>query len=78
MYFVGWLDCNFIGVFLFINDGELILWLIYFCYYLLKIYDVWLEGNFSDEDLEKWRLGMMLDGKKILLVILEVIFENKD
>lgn len=61
---VGRLDRNSTGALLLTNDGELTLRLTHPRYHLPKTYDVWLEGNPSDEDLEKWRSGMMLDGKK--------------
>lgn len=75
---VGRLDRNSTGALLLTNDGELTLRLTHPRYHLPKTYDVWLEGNPSDEDLEKWRSGMMLDGKKTLPATLEVISETKD
>ncbi|MFM1842100.1 MAG: hypothetical protein RLZZ490_836 [Cyanobacteriota bacterium] len=75
---VGRLDRNSTGALLLTNDGELTLRLTHPRYHLPKTYDVWLEGHPSDEDLEKWRSGMDLEGQKTLPATLEILAETRD
>ncbi|MEB3160124.1 MAG: pseudouridine synthase, partial [Synechocystis sp.] len=75
---VGRLDRNSTGALLITNDGELTLRLTHPRYHLPKTYDVWLDGHPSDEDLERWRSGMELDGQKTLPATLEILEETRD
>jgi len=63
---VGRLDRNSTGALLLSNDGELTLRLTHPRYHLPKTYEVCLNGHPEDEELEQWRVGMMLDGQKTL------------
>ncbi len=75
---VGRLDRNSTGALILTNDGELTLRLTHPRYHLPKTYDVWLEGHPSDEALELWRQGMMLEGEKTLPAKVEIVDENPE
>jgi len=75
---VGRLDRNSTGALLLSNDGELTLRLTHPRYHLPKTYEVCLNGHPEDEELEQWRVGMMLDGQKTLPATLEIIEETRE
>lgn len=63
---VGRLDADSTGALLLTNDGELTLSLIHPRYHLPKTYQVWLAGHPTESDLQRWREGVFLLGKKTL------------
>lgn len=63
---VGRLDINTTGALLLTNDGELTLTLTHPRYHLPKTYQVWLDRCPDESDLQRWREGILLDGKKTL------------
>lgn len=63
---VGRLDIDSTGALLLTNDGDLTLRLTHPRYHLPKTYDVAVRGNPSDADLDRWRQGVMLEGKNTL------------
>ncbi|MEY2985293.1 MAG: hypothetical protein RLZZ568_1910 [Cyanobacteriota bacterium] len=75
---VGRLDRNSTGALLLTNDGELTLRLTHPRYHLSKTYDVWLNGNPSDDVLNQWRSGVELDGQKTLPATVDVLSETPD
>lgn len=60
---VGRLDVNSSGALLLTNDGELTFQLTHPRHSIAKTYEVWVEGQPSPETLQRWRQGVMLDGK---------------
>jgi len=63
---VGRLDIDSTGALLLTNDGDLTLKLTHPRYHLPKTYHVWVQGQISDSTLEKWRKGVMLEGRMTL------------
>lgn len=63
---VGRLDFNSTGAMILTNDGNLTLHLTHPRYHLPKTYQVWIKGTPPESVLEKWRQGVMLDGKPTL------------
>lgn len=64
LYPVGRLDLNSEGLMLFTNDGALAHKLTHPRYDHPKTYHVVVEGNPSEEALDQWRHGIMLEGKR--------------
>ena len=60
---VGRLDINSRGAILLTNNGMLTLELTHPRYSHSKTYQIWVEGVPSEAQIEKWRNGIMLDGK---------------
>jgi 23S rRNA pseudouridine2605 synthase len=63
---VGRLDFASSGALLLTNDGDLTLNLTHPRYHLPKTYLVWVDGHPSDQDLARWREGVMLDNRPTL------------
>ncbi len=70
---VGRLDADSRGALLLTNDGDLTLRLSHPRHGHRKTYQVWVEGHPSPEVLERWRLGVPLDGRPSLPVALRRI-----
>ncbi|MGL5034288.1 MAG: pseudouridine synthase [Microcystaceae cyanobacterium] len=70
---VGRLDRNTTGALLLTNDGELTQRLTHPRYHLPKTYDLVIAGHPTEEQLEEWRRGLMLDDSLTLPAQIEVI-----
>ena len=70
---VGRLDFNSRGAILLTNNGDLTLRLTHPKYSHSKTYLVWLLGKPSKVILNKWREGILLDGKMTMPAIIEVM-----
>jgi 23S rRNA pseudouridine2605 synthase len=64
VYPVGRLDLDTEGALLLTNDGELALRLTHPRYGVAKIYEARIEGEPREEDLDRVRQGLFLDGRK--------------
>ncbi len=64
VYPVGRLDLDTEGALLLTNDGDLALRLTHPRYGVTKIYEVRIEGEPREEDLDKVRRGIFLEGRK--------------
>jgi 23S rRNA pseudouridine2605 synthase len=63
---VGRLDADSTGALLLTNDGDLTFRLSHPKHSVAKTYHVWVQGQPSEDILETWRSGVVLDGKKTL------------
>ncbi len=70
---VGRLDIDSTGALLLTNDGALTLSLTHPRYHLAKTYRVWIDGCPSESIIQKWRDGIMLEGKKTLPARVKVL-----
>ena len=70
---VGRLDRNSTGALLLTNDGELTQRLTHPRYHLPKTYDVVIAGHLTEQQLEEWRKGVMLDDSLTLPAQVEVV-----
>ncbi len=70
---VGRLDFDSRGAILLTNNGDLTLRLTHPKYSHTKTYLVWLRGHPSKSILDKWRKGVILDGKITMPAKIEVI-----
>lgn len=61
--FVGRLDCNIIGVLLFIIDYELVNKLIYFKYEIERVYCVRIDLFLILKEFKEFNVGIEIDGK---------------
>lgn len=66
LYPVGRLDVPSEGLMLFTNDGDLAHRLTHPSYEHPKTYRVWVAGNPSDEVLDAWRRGVVVEGQRTL------------
>jgi 23S rRNA pseudouridine2605 synthase len=64
LFLVGRLDRSSEGLVLLTNDGELTNYLTHPRYQHTKEYRVLVEGALTDDELARWRRGVLLDGKK--------------
>jgi 23S rRNA pseudouridine2605 synthase len=60
---VGRLDANSSGALLLTNDGEVTFCLTHPRHSISKTYHVWVKGHPSPAALDRWRKGVVLDGK---------------
>jgi 23S rRNA pseudouridine2605 synthase len=67
------LDINTTGALLLTNDGQLTLTLTHPRYHLPKTYRVWLDGAIDTLALQRWREGILLEGKKTLPAQVEIL-----
>jgi pseudouridine synthase len=74
---IGRLDQDSTGALLLTNDGQLTLNLTHPRYHLPKTYEVWVKGNPSESVLEKWRQGVILEGKLTLPANITVLTQKK-
>jgi pseudouridine synthase len=70
---VGRLDTYSTGALLLTNDGDLTYQLTHPRHQMPKVYRVWVEGSPSAETLQKWRSGVMLQGRTTLPATVKVI-----
>lgn len=70
---VGRLDFESTGALLLTNDGELTLSLTHPRYHLPKTYHVWLDNRPNQTELNRWRKGVMISGRKTLPAQVKVI-----
>ncbi len=75
---VGRLDADSEGLVLMTDDGELAEKLTHPRYEHLKTYEVTLRGAMSDEQLEKWRRGIVLDDGPTLPAGVELVSRSKE
>jgi pseudouridine synthase len=73
LYPVGRLDYDSSGLLLLTNDGDLANQLLHPRHHVTKTYMVWVRGNPSKETLNKWRQGVMLDGKPTLPAQVKIV-----
>ena len=73
IYPIGRLDSDSRGAILLTNNGELTLKLTHPKYSHTKTYLVWVSGQPSQSILNKWRKGILLDGKMTIPANIEVI-----
>ena len=73
MHPVGRLDSDSRGAILLTNNGDLTLKLTHPKYSHTKTYLVWVTGHPSQAILNKWRKGILLDGKITMPAIIEVM-----
>lgn len=73
IYPVGRLDKPSEGLVLMTNDGELAHRLTHPRYGHEKVYDVTVEGNISEDALDQWRRGVILDGRITAPAPIEVV-----
>jgi len=78
VYPVGRLDATSEGLILLTDDGELANLLTHPRYGHAKEYRVVVNGRLSDETLESWRQGLVLEGKKTAPARVEVLGSRKD
>ncbi|MDJ0689019.1 MAG: pseudouridine synthase [Xenococcaceae cyanobacterium MO_188.B32] len=74
---VGRLDFESTGALLLTNDGELTLSLTHPRYHLPKTYRVWLDNCPNQNDLTRWRKGIMISGRKTLPAQVKVIKHHR-
>lgn len=70
---VGRLDKESTGLIILTNDGDFANYLTHPRYGITKEYRVRLDRSLETRDLEKWRKGIFLNGKKVIPVHLERI-----
>lgn len=75
---VGRLDVESTGALLLTNDGSLTLKLTHPRYHLPKTYRVYLQGSPTDKDLQRWRNGVTLFGRKTLPAKITVIKKERE
>lgn len=75
---VGRLDVESTGAILLTNDGELTNYLTHPRHHISKTYEVWVNGEVSLKVLQQWREGVMLDGRKTLPAVIEVLRQLPD
>ncbi len=63
LYPIGRLDLNSRGAILLTNNGELTLRLTHPSFLHDKTYLVWVKGIPSERSLNKWRMGLLIDGR---------------
>ena len=73
VYPVGRLDSDSRGAILLTNNGELTLRLTHPKYSHTKTYLVWVDGHPSKSILNKWRDGILLNGKMTMPATIEVM-----
>ncbi|MEP7287774.1 MAG: pseudouridine synthase [Chloroflexota bacterium] len=78
LYPVGRLDADSEGLVLLTNDGELAQKLTHPRYEHPKVYEVTLYGNISDEALEIWRRGIVLDDGPTKAADVKVLSRDKE
>jgi len=77
LYPVGRLDKPSEGLMLMTNDGQIAHRLTHPRYEHEKVYEVELEGDISNEALDQWRRGVILDGRITAPAPIEILDRNK-
>ncbi len=78
IYPVGRLDADSRGAILLTNNGDLTLRLTHPKYSHTKTYLVWVSGQPSQSILDKWRKGVLLDGKITMPASIKVMEINNE
>lgn len=78
IYPVGRLDKPSEGLMLMTNDGDLAHRLTHPRYGHEKLYDVTVEGSIPENELDRWRRGVMLDGRITAPAPIEVVERQAD
>ncbi len=78
LYPVGRLDLHSEGLILLTDDGELANLLTHPRYEHEKEYQVWVNGEPTEETLQAWRQGVLLDGKPTAPARVEVLGRRGD
>lgn len=73
---VGRLDTDSTGALLLTNDGELTFGLTHPRHSIAKTYQIWVQGYPPEAVLQKWRQGVVLDGRKTRPAQVRVITRN--
>ncbi len=73
IYPVGRLDFNSRGALLLTNNGDLTLKLTHPRYAHEKTYLVWVKGQPTEENLNKWREGLSLDGEPTMAAYIKTL-----
>jgi pseudouridine synthase len=76
LYPVGRLDKQSEGLIFLTNDGQLAFRLTHPSFGHDKVYHVEVEGRISDSALERWRKGVLLDGRRTAPAKIEVIYRR--
>ncbi len=75
---VGRLDIESRGALLLTNQGELTLRLTHPRYEHTKTYLVWINGQLSIENIQKWRSGLLLDGQLTMKAKVKIVRSTLD
>ncbi len=78
LYPVGRLDVDSEGLLLLTNDGDLAHKLTHPRFEHAKVYHVWVEGTPTEAELDIWRGGVILDGKKTRPAKVEKLHKTRD
>ncbi len=70
---VGRLDVESTGALLLTNDGDLTYYLTHPRHHVPKTYQVWVKGVTSEQMLQQWQQGVLLDGRQTLPAQVKVI-----
>lgn len=78
VYPVGRLDYNSSGALILTNDGEFANYLMHPRHHVAKTYEVWVKDIPSQQTLQQWQQGIILEGKRTLpaKVSIQQIAEN--
>ena len=77
LHLIGRLDSDSRGAILLTNHGKLTLHLTHPRYSHMKKYKVWIEGNPSDNTLQRWEDGVLLEQKMTRKALIRVIKRSK-
>ena len=77
LHLVGRLDVESTGATLLTNDGDLTYYLTHPRHHVPKTYQVWVEGIASEQTLQQWRQGILLEGRKTLPAQVQVMQHTK-
>ncbi|WP_088890244.1 pseudouridine synthase [Leptolyngbya ohadii] len=75
---VGRLDTASTGALLLTNDGDLTLGLTHPRHTIPKLYRVWVKGQPTNATLNRWRQGILLEERKTLPALVEVMQVKPD
>ncbi|TAD78890.1 MAG: rRNA pseudouridine synthase [Oscillatoriales cyanobacterium] len=75
---IGRLDWDSTGALLLTNQGELTNALTHPRFHLPKTYRVWVQGQPGAADLDRWRAGVLLDGRPTLPAQVRVVQTQRD
>jgi len=78
VYPVGRLDYNSSGALILTNDGAFANYLMHPRHHIAKTYEVWVKDIPSQQTLQQWQEGIVLEGKRTLpaIVSVQLISEN--
>ncbi|MBC7880337.1 MAG: rRNA pseudouridine synthase [Anaerolineae bacterium] len=70
---VGRLDSDSSGALLITNDGELTFQLTHPRHHQPKTYEVWVSGSICEDAIDRWRAGLILEGKMTLPARVDIL-----